>query len=161
MSNDLACFSLLSRLGLVAYCIEVNRMEDWRKLAAKSERYPEKFSERRKGSDPLLSIISVFSLVSWLLMLPILVLVQQAKPQLETFLDRWVGSEIEPTWDLTLYRYAFYLMLVVLVLSFIGLVLNAFRRRRTTDSWRINLIVIFLLSLSGVIYYLLYAKTLG
>lgn len=136
-------------------------MKSWRKLAAESEHRPDKIPERRKGSGPLLNIVSVFSLVSWLLMLPILVLVQQAKPQLETFLDRWVGSEIEPTWDLTLYRYAFYLMLVVLVLSFIGLVLNAFRRRRTTDSWRINLIVIFLLSLSGVIYYLLYAKTLG
>ena len=129
-------------------------MEDWRKLAAESDRHREKIPERRKAAGPLLKIISVFGFVSWLLMLPVLVLLEKAKPQLETIFDRWLNSSTQPDWDLTLYRYAFYLMLLVMVLSFFGLVLNAFRMRRSTDSWRINLIIVFLLSLSGVIYYL-------
>lgn len=130
-------------------------MKSWRKLAAESERRYKKIPERRKSSGILLKMISVFGFVSWLLMLPVLVLVEKAKPQLETFLDRWIELEVDTSWDLTLYRYAFYLMLVVLVLSFMGLTLNAFRLRRKTDSWRINLIIVFLLSLSGIIYYLL------
>ncbi|HKM15352.1 MAG TPA: hypothetical protein VJY63_05445 [Marinospirillum sp.] len=130
-------------------------MEDWRKLAAKSERHPEKIPERRKKTGPLLKIISVFGFVSWLLMLPVLVLLEKAKPELQTFFDRWMHLDVQSSWDVTLYRYAFYLMLLVMFLSFFGLVLNALRMRRSTDTWRINLILVFLLSLSGVIYYLL------
>lgn len=130
-------------------------MEDWRKLAAEADRHREKMPERRKKSGPLLTIISIFGFVSWLLMLPVLVLLEKAKPELETVFDRWLNLGAQPGWDLTLYRYAFYLMLLVMLVSFLGLVLNAFRKRRSTDSWRINLIVVFLLSLSGIIYYLL------
>lgn len=130
-------------------------MKYWRKLAAKSEHHPEKLPERRKKNGPLLKIISVFGFVSWLLMLPVLVLLEKAKPELQTFFDRWMNLDVQSSWDVTLYRYAFYLMLLVMFLSFLGLVLNAFRMRRSTDTWRINLIVVFLLSLSGVIYYLL------
>lgn len=130
-------------------------MENWRKLAADSEHHREKILEKRKENGPLLKIISVFGLVSWLLMLPVLVLLEKAKPELETFFDRWMHLSAQPNWDVTLYRYAFYLMLLVMFLSFFGLILNSFRMRRSTDSWRINLILVFLLSLSGVVYYLL------
>lgn len=129
-------------------------MEDWRKLAADAERRQEKIPERRRGSGPLLKLISIFGFVSWIFMLAALLLIKQARPQLETFFDRWMGLQAEQAWDLTLYRYAFYLMLLVMVLAFTGLVLNAFRRRRQTDSWRLNLIFVFLMSLAGVIYYL-------
>lgn len=131
-------------------------MEDWRKLAAESEKRHEKVPERRKGSGPLLKIISLFGFISWVLMLPVLVLVQKAKPEIETFFDRWINLEVNSTWDLTLFRYAFYLMLIIMLLSLFGLALNALRMRRKTDSWRVNLILVFLLSLSGIIYYFLY-----
>jgi len=130
-------------------------MEDWRKLAAESEPHHEKIPEKRKGPDLLLKAISLSGFFSWLLMLPVLVLVQLARPEFVTFFDRWIKLETRSTWDLTLYRYAFYLMLLIMVLALLGLMLNAFRMRRKTDSWRINLILVFLLSLIGVTYYLL------
>jgi hypothetical protein len=110
--------------------------------------------DRRKRRDPILYLISIFGFVSWALMLPALLLIDQARPEVETFFDRWLGLTVDPHWDVATFRYAFFLMLLIMLLSGAGLIFNSFRNKRKEDSIRINLIIIFGFSLIGVIYYL-------
>ncbi|WP_114418292.1 hypothetical protein [Marinospirillum perlucidum] len=117
-------------------------------------RIERRLGDRRRRRDPLLKLISVFGVVSWVLMLPALLLVDRARPEVETFFDRWLGLKVDPNWDLEVFRYAFFLMIFILLISGLGLVFNALRNKRKEDSFRINLIVIFGLSLIGVFYYL-------
>lgn len=112
------------------------------------------FTDRRRRRDPLLHLIAVFGVVSWALMLPALILIDRARPGVETFFDRWLGLTVDPYWDVATFRYAFFLMLLVMGLSGLGLILNSLRNKRKEDGIRINLVLIFGLSLIGVIYYL-------
>jgi len=136
-------------------------MEDWRKLAAEAEQRHEKIPEKRKGPDLIIRVISLLSFFAWLALLVVVVLVEKAKPVPETFFDRWMELTSQQGWNLTIYSYAFYFMLLVVFLSSFGLLLNAFRRRRKTDSWRINLILVFFIALIGIVHYLLIYKTLS
>ncbi|WP_027850391.1 hypothetical protein [Marinospirillum insulare] len=136
-------------------------MEDWRKLAAEADQRNEKIPEKRKGPDLLIKAIRGLSLITWVLMLVIIILVEKAKPDPETFFDRWMNLSTQQGWDLDLYRSAFFLMLSVMLLACSGLLLNSFRRRRKTDSWRVNLVLVFLMALAGSIHYLMKYKTLG
>lgn len=136
-------------------------MEDWRKLAAESERYQEKISEKRKGEDWIIKTIRGISLVTWFLMLVVVMLIEKAKPVPETFFDRWMGLSSQQGWNLGLYHSAFLLMLLVMLLASLGLVFNSVRKRRKTDSWRVNLILIFIMALVGSAHYLFIYKTLG
>lgn len=131
-------------------------MEDWKKLAQASEdNRRKKIPERRKKPDLVLRLITLSGAVSWLLLLPVLVFVEKARPVLVTFFDRWMGLEGRDYWDADAYRYAFYLMLLIMLVSVGGLVMNAFRKKRSTDSWRVNLILILMISLAGAAYYLI------
>lgn len=110
--------------------------------------------ERRKGKDPLLKVISLLGAVSWLLMIPVFFLIDRARPQVETFIERWQGVIVDPTWNVAAFRYAFFLMVIMLLLSGTGLLLSRLRNKRKDDSIRLNLVVVFCLSLLGVSYYL-------
>lgn len=131
-------------------------MEDWKKLAqAAEDNRHKKIAERRIKPDLILRLISICGALSWGLMLVVVVLVEKARPVLVTFFDRWMGLEGRDYWDADAYRAAFYLMLVIMLISASGLILNIFRIKRTTDSWRINLVLVFMLSVVGVVYYLM------
>lgn len=128
--------------------------DNWRKLAQKPGDRHSHTPDRRRRKDPVLWIISVFGVVSWTLLVPSLLLIEKARPQLETFFDRVLELEVRASWDETAYLYAFFLMLLVLLVSGFGLILNVFfRNRRKTDSIRINLVLVFLISLLGVVMY--------
>ncbi|WP_416885315.1 hypothetical protein [Marinospirillum sp.] len=118
------------------------------------EREPRLFRDRRQKPDLWTRMISIFGALSWLLMLPTLLLIDHARPQVETFFDRWLGLSVQADWDQTFFFQAFLLMLLILVLSGTGLLLNGMRRRRRQDSYRVNLILVFTLSLAGCLHYL-------
>lgn len=110
--------------------------------------------ERRKGRDPVLIAISVLGAVSWILMVPVVFLIDRARPQVETFTERLQGIVVDPSWDVAAFQYAVMLLAVIMLLSATGLVLSTFRSKRKTDSIRINLVAAFGLALVGVAYYL-------
>ncbi len=109
--------------------------------------------ERRKGPDIWLRMIQWIGLISWGLMLPLLYLIDRAKPEFETFFDKMFGLQVRSTWNLDVYRWAVMLMFFLLILSAVGLIINKTRNRRREDYYRINLIIIFLLSATGIFYY--------
>jgi len=109
--------------------------------------------DRRNGPDIWLYMIQWIGMISWGLMLPLLYLVDRAKPEFETLFDKMFDLQVRSTWDLDVYRWAVLLMFFLLFLSGVGLIINKTRRRRKEDYYRINLIIIFLLSAAGIIYY--------
>lgn len=109
---------------------------------------------RRKGQDVGLKLIQWIGLISWILMVPLLVLMDRAQPQFETFFDRYFDIQVKAGWDYEVLRYAFYLMLLLMFLSGTGLLINKTRNKRKEDSYRMNLIIMFIFSISGIIYYL-------
>jgi len=113
-----------------------------------------RIGDRRRRRDPVLNLISIFGFVSWALMLPALLLIDQARPGVETFFDRWLGLTVDPYWDVATFRYAFYLMLLIMLVSGLGLLFNSLRNKRKEDGIRVNLVLIFGMSLIGVAYYL-------
>ncbi|SFB90305.1 hypothetical protein SAMN05660443_0835 [Marinospirillum celere] len=121
-----------------------------------SERWKKRYEgpERRKGKDPVLHSISVLGAVSWILMIPVFFLIDRARPEVETFIERWQGIVIDPNWDAETFRYAVFLLVIIMVLSAIGLFLSSLRSKRKTDSIRLNLVVVFGLAFVGTAYYL-------
>lgn len=109
--------------------------------------------DRRKGPDIWLYMIQLIGMISWALMLPLLYLVDRAKPQFETLFDKMFDLQVRSTWDLDLYKWAVLLMFFLLFISGVGLIINKTRSRRREDYYRINLIIIFLLSAAGILYY--------
>jgi len=77
-----------------------------------------------------------------------------AKPDHEIRLARFAGG-LRTTWDLELMKYFFYFMIVGLCISAIGLAINTRRHRRKTDEYLISLILLGLVSIVGMVTYLI------
>ncbi len=89
----------------------------------------------------------------WGLMLTSLFLVGWAKPQVETFFDRYYNLTLRSTWDMDLARYIFICMTAGLLLSLIGLAINS-RRRRQNDEYLVSLILAAAICTGGICLYL-------
>jgi len=113
------------------------------------------FTDRRKGPDILLKLITWISFIGWVLIVGVLAIISKAGPQTATFFDRLLETRIRGTWDYELMQYAFYLLIVMLVLGLTGLAMNSRRHRRKTDRYRLSLIIMTIFSLAGIILYLL------
>lgn len=118
------------------------------------------FVERRRGQDLLLRIISGLGIVGWASLLVVMVVMDRAKPDDPTFIPNvqmtGVPYHLRTTWDQGLLTTIFYLLSVGLVLGIIGLAVNARRHRRSSDYYRIHLVLLTAISAIGVFYYLLF-----
>lgn len=90
----------------------------------------------------------------WGLMLTALLIVGWAKPQVETFFDRYYNLTLRSTWDMELAGYIFYCMTAGLLLSVIGLGINNRRHRRQNDEYLVSLILAATICSSGICLYL-------
>lgn len=108
---------------------------------------------RRKGPDFWTRSLRYLGLVGWTLLIAALVVLDQAKPQVETFFERVYDIRLQQQWDMDLARYLLWLMVLGLLLSVSGLVINSRRKRRRTDQWRLSLIFLGLISLTGMVLY--------
>lgn len=113
------------------------------------------FKEKRTGPDLLVKWVKVAGIVSWLFIIPILFITDKAKPKLKTFFDTLLGINPRSYWDIELMQYVYYLMVVMLALSAISLVINSRRLKRAGDKLSRALIANFLLSLFGIILYII------
>ncbi len=117
-----------------------------------------KFPDRRKGTDIWLKVLSSLGAVGWLVMLIAMIILEKAKPPFETIATRFANVRLRTTWDEELTRHLFYLMCLGLVISIAGIVINARRLSRKNDHLRINLIIVYLISLFGIIMYLFFLQ---
>ncbi|MBU0992482.1 MAG: hypothetical protein KJ737_08320 [Proteobacteria bacterium] len=121
---------------------------------ASYDRNPEK--DRRQGPDFWIKFLKGLAVSAWFLMLGILIVLEVAKPEFETFFDRYYHLKLRTSWDLELARQIYYLMFAGLGLSIAGLLIGSKRHRRKTDARPVSLILVGLFSISGIILYKLY-----
>ncbi len=112
--------------------------------------------EKRKRPDILMRLLTWLAVIGWFLMYVVLMLVHKAKPKVESSFDRVDGMESPlSVWNPDLIRYIFYMMIAGLIISIIGIILNVMRHRRKKDKYRISLISLGVISLLGIIFYLI------
>lgn len=118
-------------------------------------RLPGGWQERRKGPDSLLRALRWMAGVGWMLMFAAMYFLDRGKPEVETYFTRWFNLRLRTTWNMELAGMLLYCMVLGLVLSLAGLVINFRRHRRRDDEVRISLLVLGALSLFGILLYFL------
>lgn len=117
---------------------------------------PGKDEDRRKGRDLWVGAISFIGVVGWLAMLVAMIIAEKARPEPETVTTRFHNIIVRTSWDMELAAYLFYLMIAGLCISITGLLINARRLKRKNDQLRVNLILLLLISVTGITTYLFF-----
>lgn len=99
------------------------------------------FKDRRRGRDCLSKVLVVFNFAAWVLLVLILIVTERAKPQFESFFDRYYHLDIRRCWDIEFVHYLLWITMTGIVLSSAGLVLSVFRARRREDLSRFGLVI--------------------
>ncbi len=113
------------------------------------------YVERRKGPDLWIKLLTWSGITSGISLVAVLFITAVAKPQVETFFDRFYNLRLRRSWDMELMQYIFYLLLLCFFSSIIGLIINSRRKRRKDDHTRASLIVMLAISIFGLVQYLI------
>ena len=113
------------------------------------------YVERREGPDLWIKLLTWSGLLSGISLVGALFITAVAKPEIETFFDRFYDLRLRRTWDLELMQYLFYLLLLCFFSSIGGLIINSKRKRRKNDHTRASLIVMLCISIFGLVQYFL------
>jgi hypothetical protein len=116
-----------------------------------AEQTPKRFKNRRKGPDIWVQSLALFGSIGWFLMFIGIVIIAEAKPQIQTFFDRISSVPLRADWDLRLLRLFLLVMIIGFFISFLGLVINSHRHRRKDDTYRRYLIFLGIISVLGII----------
>ncbi len=100
-------------------------------------------------------IMSVLGVMAWSLLLPILYMLDFARPRPETFFDRMLGLEVSSVWDYDILLQALWLLLLMFFLAGLGVAINHYRKQQRGDYYRFNLFTAAGIALLGCLYVLL------
>ena len=110
--------------------------------------------ERRRGPDKFIKTIRWLAILGWVNFGISLILFDKAKPDFETFFDRLFHIEMRHYWNESFAFLSFAWFILCIVLSIAGIIINKKRHRRKTDEYRLNLIVLAIVSLIGAMSYI-------
>ncbi|MFO7749373.1 MAG: hypothetical protein R6V54_04705 [Desulfobacteraceae bacterium] len=109
-----------------------------------------KESERRSRQDVWSVVLLCLNLSAWGVIAGFLVVIEKAKPQYETFFDRFYRLELRTNWDLDVFNYLYYLIAAGLIISTAGFCLSLVRARRKTDGKGITFLIMWCLSFAAL-----------
>ncbi len=109
-----------------------------------------KIRNRRRGPDFVIKCINFTALVCWILIFFIFVMVSMSKPPAGSYMGKSLGKN----WDMEVLQYGFYLMFPLMIMGVVGLIINATRHQRKTDTFNKSLIISLVLSIFGIIIYI-------
>ncbi|MEA1969079.1 MAG: hypothetical protein U9N77_12780 [Thermodesulfobacteriota bacterium] len=107
-------------------------------------------SERRCHQDIWTKVLFFFNYCVWILIVGILIVIEMARPQFETFFDRFYKLNLRTSWDTEVFIYLYYLVITGLIISTAGFVLTLGRARRKSDGNCISLLIMWLISITGL-----------
>ncbi len=118
---------------------------------------PDVGRDRRKGPDTLTKSIRWVAVGGWVLLVLAMIFIDYAKPDFVNVLDNSIGvpKNMTTSWNYTLARMIFYMMIAGFVFGLYGFFVNIYRSRRRSDRYRLNLLALASISLFGAVYYLL------
>lgn len=108
--------------------------------------------ERRSGPDIIVTLIKVLSVVCGSLLIVALLLIDRAKPGIETFFDRLLDVQLRKSWDHDLLVTHLFVVATICCLSIIGLIFNKLRARRKKDRYRKSLIFSIIFSMVALLF---------
>ncbi len=109
---------------------------------------------RRKRPDLVLIFLTGLNAAAVIFLAAALVLAAIAKPQLETFFDRYYNLTLRQTWNHDLIFYIGISLGCSCLAGAIGLFLNGKRLKRKGDHIHATLVLSFIISLAALIYLL-------
>ena len=106
---------------------------------------------KRSGKQDLWAKFLVcLSLFVWILVAGILIIIEIARPQFESFFDRFYNLNLRTSWDTDFFYALYYLSIAGLIVSTTGFFLSLFRARRINDSNYISFFIIWLVCITGL-----------
>lgn len=115
-----------------------------------------KHSDTRKKKDPWSKLLAYFNWLAWIIVLLVLVTTECAKPQFETFFDRFYGLNLRTNWDLDFLKYLIVVSILGIIMSLLGGILNLARARRRNDFGILHISVMGIVSLIALIWAIYY-----
>lgn len=106
--------------------------------------------ERRRKKDAWSRLLALFNGISWFIIIGILIVTERAKPEFESFFDRFYQLNLRTSWDMEFVEYLLYLAIGGAVVCVIGLLLSLVRARRKTDGNRVPLLIMGVVSVCGM-----------
>jgi hypothetical protein len=117
--------------------------------------------DRREGPDLWIKLLTGSGVLSGISLVAAMFITALAKPEVETFFDRFYDLRLRRSWDLELMHYIYYLLLLCLVSSIAGLLISRRRKRRRQDHIHALLIVMLVFSIFGLILYFILLSRQG
>ncbi|MBN1956813.1 MAG: hypothetical protein JXQ81_09375 [Desulfuromonadales bacterium] len=114
----------------------------------------QRLNNRRKRPDLLLQLLAWLNAAAVVSLAAALVIAAVAKPELETFFDRYYNLQLRQTWNQDLIGYIGLMLGLSCVTSIIGLIVNSKRLRRKGDHVHATLVLSLIISLVALGYYL-------
>lgn len=110
-----------------------------------------KRSERRQGQDPLIKALTAIVMVSFSLVFLIFILLLMPKTSEQIMFFRKYNIHPDMPWEESFITYAFVLLIMQLLISCTGIVINIVRAKRRNDKFHYSLLVFTIISLIGII----------
>ncbi len=107
--------------------------------------------ERRCKIDIWVKTLNLVNFLAWILIVVILVVFERARPQFESFFDRFYKLKLRVNWDMKFIDYLIWLVAVCIIISISGLLLGLARARREEDCSTVGLLIMGLISLGFLI----------
>ena len=114
-------------------------------------RYP---NNRSRRPDLLLRLLSICNGVAVIALAAALCITAIAKPELETFFDRYYQLPLRNNWNMDLANYIGILLACSFIVSVAGLAINSRRLKRKHDHVRATLVLSLIISLIAFGYFL-------
>ena len=109
---------------------------------------------RRKRPDLLLRLLTWTNAVAVISLAAALCITAIAKPELETFFDRYYNLPLRHTWNRHLIGYIGLMLAISLGTSIVGLFINSRRLRRKDDHIRATLVLSLIIALVSLGFFL-------
>ena len=110
-----------------------------------------KKTERRQGQDPLMKALTAIVMVSFSMVFLIFILILMPKTSEQIMYFRKYNIDPDMPWEESFLTYAFILLIIQLLISCAGIVINIIRAKRRNDKFHYSLLVFTIISLIGII----------
>ena len=113
-----------------------------------------RLSNRRKTPDLLLQLLAWFNGAAVISLVAALAIAAIAKPELETFFDRYYDIQLRQAWNHNLVGYIGLFLGLSCVTSIVGLIINSKRLRRKGDHIHATLVLSLIISIAGLFFFI-------
>ena len=114
------------------------------------------FANRRRQSDWVVNAAAALSVIAWVVAFFVTLVLDLASPERDNFFTNFLGEGMVRTeWDPALLPIGLVLLVVSFLCCIAAFMFNMMRMRRKTDKYRKSVIIMGLITLSGIVFYVI------